>query len=153
MILALVKGQIIRLKIAFSLIALGLAVTGCNRSLNSLAPRSSQPQRLLSAPVEPVEARQKFVYRFPAADHAFTIAADRIQPEVNIAELVLYQLAETDRVIKADVELDVREAPIREWDFGIPSDYSVVSVTGASVADYIAATEVADASVPFVMTW
>ncbi len=95
-------------------------------------------------PGEPIEARQIFVYRFPAADHAFTVAADRIQPEVNISELVLYQLAETDRVIKADIELDIREAPIREWDFGIPADYSVVSVTGASVADYIAASEVAD---------
>ncbi len=94
-------------------------------------------------PGEPIEARQVFVYRFPAADHAFIIAADRIQPEVNISELVLYQLAETDRVIKADIELDIREAPIREWDFGIPADYSVVSVTGASVADYIAASEVA----------
>ncbi len=95
-------------------------------------------------PGEPIEARQIFVYRFPAADHEFTVAADRIQPEVNISELVLYQLAETDRVINADIELDVREAPIREWDFGVPSDYSVVSVTGASVADYIAASEVAD---------
>jgi hypothetical protein len=95
-------------------------------------------------PGEPSEAQQIFVYRFPAADHAFTVAADRIQPEVNIAELVLYQLAETDRVIKADIELDVREAPIREWNFGIPADYSIVSVTGASVADYTVATDVAD---------
>ena len=95
-------------------------------------------------PGEQVEARQTFVYRFPAADHAFTVAADRIQPEVNISELVLYQLAETDRVIKADIELDIREAPIREWDISIPDDYSIVSVTGANVADYIAATEAAD---------
>jgi hypothetical protein len=95
-------------------------------------------------PGEPSEARQIFVYRFPAADHAFIVVADRIQPEVNISELVLYQLAETDRVIHADIELDVREAPIREWDFGIPADYSVVSVTGASVADYIAASEIID---------
>lgn len=95
-------------------------------------------------PGDAVEARQVFVYRFPAADHAFTVAADRIEPEVNISQLVLYQLAETDRVIKADIELDVREAPIREWDFGIPADYSVVSVTGASVTDYIAASTAAD---------
>ncbi len=87
------------------------------------------------------EARQVFVYRFPAGEHTFTIAADRIQPEVNISELVLYRLAETDRVIQADVELDIREAPIREWDFLVPSDYSVVAVTGASVADYVAASE------------
>lgn len=94
-------------------------------------------------PGEPIAARQIFVYRFPAAEYAFTVAGDRIQPEVNISELVVYQLGETDRVIRADIELDVREAPIREWDFGIPSDYSVVSVTGASVADYIAASTVA----------
>lgn len=95
-------------------------------------------------PGEALKARQIFVYRFPAADHSFTVAANRIEPEVNISELVLYQLGETDRVIKADIELDVREAPIREWDFGIPADYSVVSVTGASVADYIAASTAAD---------
>lgn len=93
-------------------------------------------------PGKAIEARQVFVYRFPAADHTFTVVADRIEPEVNISQLVLYQLAETDRVIKADIELDVREAPIREWDFGIPADYSVVSVTGASVADYISASSV-----------
>ncbi len=95
-------------------------------------------------PGEPMTARQNFVYRFPAADYAFTIAVDRIQPEVNIAELVLYRLTETDRVIHGDIELDVREAPIREWDFSIPADYSVVSVTGANVADYIAASAVSD---------
>jgi len=95
-------------------------------------------------PGDPIKERQVFVYRFPAADYAFAIAADRIQPEVSVSELVLYQLTETDRVIKADIELDVREAPIREWSFGIPPDYSVVSVTGAGVADYIAESEVAD---------
>ncbi len=95
-------------------------------------------------PGQASEARQVFVYRFPAADHSFTIAADRIQPEINISELALYQLAEADRVIKADVELDIREAPIREWNAGIPADYSVVSVTGSSVADYIVGSEIVD---------
>lgn len=95
-------------------------------------------------PGEALESRQIFAYRFPAADYAFSISADRIQPEVNISELVLYQLADTDRVIRADIELDIREAPIREWQFGIPSDYSIVSVTGASVSDYIASTDPAN---------
>jgi len=95
-------------------------------------------------PGEAIQSRQVYVYRFPAASHSFTVAADRIQPEVNVSELLLYQLAETDRVIRADIELDIREAPIREWDFNIPSDYSVVSVTGASVSDYITASEVID---------
>ena len=95
-------------------------------------------------PAQKINARQIFVYRFPAADHDYTIVADRIQPEVNVSELILYQLAEADRVIRADIELDIREAPIREVDFLVPADYSVVAVTGPAVSDYIAASDVAD---------
>ena len=95
-------------------------------------------------PGGPIPARQAFVYRFPAASHRYTIAADRIQPEINVSQLVLYQLAETDRVIFADIELDIREAPIREWNAVVPADYSVVSVTGANIADYIAASDETD---------
>lgn len=95
-------------------------------------------------PGEALNARQTFVYRFPAADHAFSVVADSIEPEVNISELLVYELAETDRVILADVEMDVREAAIREWNFGIPADYSVVAVTGANVTDYILATTVTE---------
>ncbi|MEM9367863.1 MAG: hypothetical protein AAGD07_17870 [Planctomycetota bacterium] len=95
-------------------------------------------------PGEAVEARQVFVYRFPAAEHSYEVAADRIQSEVNISHLITYQVAETDRVIRAVIEMDIREAPIREWSFGVPEDYSIVSVVGANIADYLAATEVSD---------
>lgn len=93
-------------------------------------------------PGEAIQSRQVFVYRFPAADHEFFIAADRIQPEVNIAHVLVYKVTESDRSISADIELDIREAPIREWDIELPADYSIVSVTGTNVGDYIAATEV-----------
>jgi hypothetical protein len=100
------------------------------RGLTQLAPEQF--------PGEAIQARQLFVYRFPSADYAFTIAADRVQPEVSISHMVLYQLSESDRVIVADIELDIREAAIREWKVSLPADYSIVSVTGASVADYMA---------------
>lgn len=86
-------------------------------------------------------ARQIFVYRFPAATYDFAVSGDRIQPEVNVSQVVIHHLAETDRLITADIELDIREAPIREWDMLVPADYSVVSVTGAAVGDSITATE------------
>lgn len=95
-------------------------------------------------PGEAITARQVFVYRFPAAEHDLEVAADRIQPEVNVSELVLYKVAETDRVINASIELDIREAPVREWDVRVPEDYSVVSVTGAALADYVVGSEVED---------
>ncbi|MFV1994309.1 MAG: hypothetical protein ACC661_02640, partial [Verrucomicrobiales bacterium] len=93
-------------------------------------------------PGEPIEARQVFVYRFPAAEHAYQIAAERIEAEINVSQVVLYQLAETDRAIEADLELDIREAAVREWNLRLPASYSVVSVTGARVADYVVGSEV-----------
>ena len=84
-----------------------------------------------------IEARQVFAYRFPASDHSLSIAADRIEPEVSVSEVTVYRLAETDRMLSSDIELDIREAPIREWDIGVPEDYSIVTVVGASVADYV----------------
>ncbi len=95
-------------------------------------------------PGEAIQARQAFVYRFPSNDYAFTLLADRVQPEVNINTLLVYQLSESDRVIAADVELDIREAAIREWDIQIPADYSVVSVVGASLGDYVVASELVE---------
>jgi len=54
----LVKGPQMGLKTCVTLIALGLAVAGCqSRSLNSIAP-TGQPQRLPSAPVEPVQTAE-----------------------------------------------------------------------------------------------
>ncbi|MCA9171360.1 MAG: hypothetical protein KDB23_27005, partial [Planctomycetales bacterium] len=118
-----------------------------NRGSVRLEPTALQGLTQLAPdqfPGEPLKARQVFVYRFPSAEYAYALVADRIQPEVSIAQLVRYELTETDRVIRADIELDIREAPIREWDFDIPADYSVVSATGASVSDYSAATEEVD---------
>lgn len=95
-------------------------------------------------PGEAIEARQLFVYRFPSSQHQFTIVADRIQPEVQVNELSVYSVSQSERIISSDMELDIREAGIREWRFSVPEDYSVVSVTGAGVSDYIVATESAD---------
>jgi hypothetical protein len=92
-------------------------------------------------PVEGGEnLRQAFVYRFPAADRSFEINADQVLPEVSVNEVTLYEIAETDRRILADLELDIREAPLREWEMAVPEDYAVASVTGASVADYTVAS-------------
>lgn len=106
------------------------------RGLTQLAPEQF--------PGEAMQSRQLFVYRYPSSDYGFSIQADRVQPEVSVTQLVLYQLSESDRIITADIELDIREATIREWSLSLPSDYSVVAVTGASVAEYMASSDVTD---------
>lgn len=87
-------------------------------------------------------SRQVFVYRFPSADYGYRIVASQIQAEVGVSQIVTYELTETDRVINADLELDVREAPLRDWSLRIPADYAVVGVSGADVADHALESEV-----------
>jgi hypothetical protein len=86
------------------------------------------------------EARQIFVYRFPAATYGYRLLASQIQPEVGVSAIVTYGLGETDRTITANLELDVREAPLRDWSLQVPADYTVVGVTGGGVADFLAET-------------
>jgi hypothetical protein len=88
--------------------------------------------------------RQVFVYRFPSAEYGYVVNATQVLPEVGLTEVTVYELAETDRRISADIELDIREAPLREWEMEIPADHAVASVTGAQVADYAVASEIKD---------
>lgn len=88
--------------------------------------------------------RQALVYRFPSADFSAKILADQILPEVGVTEVTVYELAETDRRIISNIELDIREAPLREWEMKIPGDHAVASVTGAAVADYSVSSDVKD---------
>ena len=82
--------------------------------------------------------RQVFYYRFPSAERSYIVAAERVKPEINLSQLLSYELTETDRVLRADLELDIREAGIREFEFYAPADYSPVAITAASFADYVA---------------
>ena len=88
--------------------------------------------------------RQVFVYRFPSAEYGYAVNANQVLPEVGLTEVTVYEIAETDRRISADLELDIREAPLREWEMEIPADHAVASVTGAEVADYAVAGDVKD---------
>ncbi len=88
--------------------------------------------------------RQVFVYRFPSAEYGYSVRANQVLPEVGLTEVTVYELAETDRRISANLELDIREAPLREWEMEIPADHAVASVTGAEVADYAVAGEIKD---------
>lgn len=95
-------------------------------------------------PIAAKDLRQSFVYRFPAAQYAYQVAADHVLPETSVNELTTYELAETDRRIIADLEIDIREAPLREWEILVPQDYTVVLCQGAAVADYALATTASD---------
>ena len=83
------------------------------------------------------EARQVFVHRFPSAAYAYRVLATQVQPEVSVSLIATHELGEAARVIEAAIEIDVREAPLRDWTLRVPADYSVVALTGAEVADHV----------------
>ncbi|MDG2125791.1 MAG: hypothetical protein P8J87_18975, partial [Verrucomicrobiales bacterium] len=88
--------------------------------------------------------RQLFVYRYSSAARGYTVNADQVLPEVGVSQILIYEMTESDRVIQGQVELDIREAPLREWTLEVPENYAVVSVTGAEVADYVVGGDVVD---------
>ncbi len=87
--------------------------------------------------------RQVLVYRFPSAGYGYRVLASQIQPEIGVSAITTYELAETARVMAAGIELDVREAPLRDWTLRIPADYTVVALTGSDVADHVVEGETA----------
>ena len=104
-------------------------------NLNGLTQLS--PDQYPESMALPDSIRQVFHYRYPAANRSFSVSAERVKPEINVSQALAYELTEPDRVLRADLELEIREAGIREWEFFGPADYSVVSLTGADVADYV----------------
>ena len=79
---------------------------------------------------------QRFAYRFSSADFALKIQADQILPEVAVSQLLAYNLGENELAIDAEIELDVREAPLRELLLNIPKGYSIAQITASGMSDY-----------------
>ncbi|NWK55744.1 MFS transporter [Verrucomicrobiaceae bacterium N1E253] len=89
-----------------------------------------------------INARQVFAFRYPSADYDWKVSADQILPEVSLNQVVVYQQTESDRLIHSNMELDIREAPLREWELRVPDGYAVAALNGAEVADYVVGTTV-----------
>lgn len=93
-------------------------------------------------PGQAIKTRQVFVFRYPSADYVWQVRADQILPEVSLNHVLVYRQTESDRIIQAGIELDIREAPLREWELRVPDGYAVSSLTGSEVADYVVGTTV-----------
>jgi len=72
-------------------------------------PQSDAAKAFFQAP-----ANQVFAYRFSGAGYALRLQADNVLPELSISEVALYHLGENELAIDAELEVDVREAPLRE---------------------------------------
>jgi hypothetical protein len=79
---------------------------------------------------------QRFAYRFSGADFALRIQADQILPELSVSQVLAYHLGESELAIDSEIELDIREAPLRELMLRVPKGYAIARLTGSGLTDY-----------------
>jgi hypothetical protein len=79
---------------------------------------------------------QRFAYRFSGADFALRIQADQILPELSVSQVLAYHLGESELAIDGEIELDIREAPLRELLLRVPKGYAIARLTGSGLTDY-----------------
>jgi hypothetical protein len=82
------------------------------------------------------EGNQRFAYRFAGADFALRIQADQILPELAVSELLAYRAGENELTLDAELELDIREAPLRELLIDVPKGFAVARLNAAGLSDY-----------------
>ncbi len=113
-------------------VRLGIASTA---GLSRFSPTSAAKSSAETDPNSPYPV-QHFAFRHSSSQYALTIQADVIQPEVTASLLALYHLGQDQTRIEADIELEIREAPLREYTLEVPADFSVAEVASQRLSDY-----------------
>ncbi len=83
-----------------------------------------------------VTGSQRFAYRFSGADFALRIQADQILPELSVSQVLAYHLGENELAIDGEIELDIREAPLRELLLRVPKGYAIARLNASGLSDY-----------------
>ncbi len=105
--------------------------TGLSQISPEQFPETDATKALLGA-----AGGQRFAFRFSSADFALRVQADNVLPELGVSGLLAYHLGENELSIDAELELDVREAPVRELLLRAPRGFAVARLTAANLADY-----------------
>lgn len=79
---------------------------------------------------------QRFAYRFSSTDYALRVQADQILPELTVSEVLAYHRGLNDLAIDAELEIDVREAPLRELLLRVPQGYALARLNAPGMSDY-----------------
>lgn len=81
-------------------------------------------------------AQRAFHYTFTTMPYRLHLALDRIVPAYDAVYRMVATVGEDDLTLEAAVELDVRDAPVREVMLQLPAGFTVVAVAGEAVDDY-----------------
>ena len=108
-----------------------------SRGISQISPEQF-PETEATQTSLPAKATQRFAFRFAGADYSLRLQADNVLPEVTVSEILSFHLGETELSLEAELELDIREAPIRELMLRAPRGYVLAKIQAPGVADYFA---------------
>ena len=94
------------------------------------------PEQFPEANVFRATGSQRFAYRFSSADFALKIQADQILPEIGVSQILAYNLGESELAVDAEIEIDIREAPLRELLLNVPKGYAIAKLAASGMSDY-----------------
>jgi hypothetical protein len=103
--------------------------------LAQISPQRFPTTKLLPA-LNSQQSAQAFAFRFSGPQFGLEIQADNILPELAVSQMLVYRLGETEVQIDAELELDIREAPLREFTMSVPDGFTVAQLTVPSLSDY-----------------
>jgi hypothetical protein len=105
------------------------------RGLSQISPDQFPASDATRAMFHPAGG-QCFAYQFSSPDFALKIQADQILPEVDVSQLLAYNLGDSELAIDAEIELDIRDAPLRELVLNVPKGYAVANINASGMSDY-----------------
>ena len=83
-----------------------------------------------------IENRQAFGFVYAGTDYELSIRAEDILSEISVSTLSLYHLSSSEMTIDVEMNLDIREAPLREFSIDLPKGFSVVGIEQNYLSDY-----------------
>ena len=60
---------------------------------------------------------------------------------MTVSQILSVHLGDNDTILQSELELDIREAPLRDFSLLIPADFSVSALDANSLSDYFVASE------------
>ena len=103
--------------------------------LSQISPEQFPETDATRAALRPT-GTQRFAYRFSGGDFALRIQADQVLSELSVSQMLAYRLGENEQAIEDELELEVREAPLRELILRIPKGYVIARLTAPGLSDY-----------------
>jgi len=107
-----------------------------SKGLSQISPEQFPETDVTRALFRVNQDAQRFAYRFSGADFSLRIGADQILPELTVSEILAYNHGETELSIDAELEVEIREAPLRELLLHVPKGYAIAKIAAQDMSDY-----------------